>query len=83
MLHGIFFVSVYPMATVYKPSKNTHSLGAWVAQSVKPPTLGFSSVHDLGVVGWIPASGSALSAESAGNYLPPPLLFLSQINKIF
>uniref|UniRef100_A0A452U916 Protocadherin gamma-A1-like n=1 Tax=Ursus maritimus TaxID=29073 RepID=A0A452U916_URSMA len=37
----------------------------WVAQLVKRPTLGFSSGHDLGVLGWIPLVSSILSGESA------------------
>ena len=39
--------------------------GTWVAQSVKCPTLNFSSGHDLRVVRWSPTSGSMLSTESA------------------
>ena len=41
------------------------SRGAWVAESVKHPTLGFSLGHDLVVMGLSPVSGSALSEESA------------------
>ena len=37
----------------------------WVAQSVKPPTLDFSSDHGLRVMRSSPVSGSALSGESA------------------
>ena len=39
--------------------------GAWVAQLVKHPTLGFGSCHDLGVVRLSPALGPALSSELA------------------
>ena len=39
--------------------------GAWVAQSVEHPTLGFSSGHGLRVVRWRPAAGSKFSRESA------------------
>ena len=39
--------------------------GAWVAWLVKHPTLGFSSGHDLMVVGLSPFLGSVLSVESA------------------
>ena len=46
--------------------------GVWVAQSVKCPTLDFSSGHDLRVVGLSPASGSKLSGESAWDSLPLP-----------
>ena len=38
--------------------------GTWVAQSVKHPTLDFSSGHDLMVVRSSPASGSALTTQS-------------------
>lgn len=64
-----------------------------MAQLVEQPTLGFNSDHDLRVLGLHPLSGSALSTESAEDYLllPLPLLLpcshslsLSQIkmNKI-
>ena len=39
--------------------------GAWVARSVKPPTLDFGSGCDLRVVRWSPVPGSALGVESA------------------
>jgi len=59
--------------------------GAWVAQSVKQLTLDFSSGRDLRVLGSGPASGSALSGETASGFsLLCPFshsLFLSQINK--
>jgi len=45
--------------------------GAWVAQSVERPTLGFSSGHDLIVLRLSPASGFARRRESAS--LPLPL----------
>ena len=60
-----------------------------MAQSVKHLTLGFSLVHDLGVLGSSPASGSLLNRESASPSAsaPPPAHvcphFLSQINKSF
>ena len=38
---------------------------ASVAQSIRQPTLDFSSSHDLKVVGWSPVLGSALSIEPA------------------
>ena len=48
--------------------------GAWAAQSVKRPTLGFGSGHDLmGFVGSGPASGSALAAWSLLGILSPSL----------
>ena len=59
-------------------------------QSVKPPTLGFSSGHDPGVVNSSPTSVSVLTAGPAWDSLsllslsaPPPLaqsLCLSKIN---
>ena len=39
--------------------------GPWMVQSVKSQTLGFSSGHDLSILGWSPTSGSVLSVESA------------------
>ena len=39
--------------------------GSWVAQSVKPQTLDFSSGHDLRVERWSPKPSSASSGESA------------------
>lgn len=41
------------------------SCGAWVAQLVKGPVLGFGSDCDLTVVGSSPALGSMLRVESA------------------
>ena len=38
--------------------------GAWVAQFVKGPTLGFGSDHDLMVVRLSPTSGSVLTVWS-------------------
>lgn len=35
-----------------------------MAQSAKPPTFGFGSGRDLGLVRWSPAQGSTLSMES-------------------
>ena len=39
--------------------------GAWVAQPVTHPTLGFDSGHDLRVMRLNPTSGSTLNKESA------------------
>jgi len=39
--------------------------GAWVAQSVKHPTLDFGSGHELRVVSSSPAWGSTLGMELA------------------
>lgn len=53
-----------------KENKNTETIqkvssfgGSWVALSVGDPTLGFTSGHDLRVVGSSPASGSAPRAQ--------------------
>ena len=63
-----------------------------MAQSVKPPTLGFSSGHDLRVLGSSPISESLLSGEYAWRFslslsLPPLAcscsLSIFQINKSF
>ena len=53
-----------------------------MALLVKHPTLGFSSGHDLKVVGLDPVSGSVLSMESAWDFLSsssayPPAQILS------
>ena len=40
-----------------------------MAQSGNHPPLGFSSGHDLVVVGSSPVLGSAFNAESASDYL--------------
>ena len=45
--------------------KITKSQGAWVAQWVEHPTLGFGSGHDLRVMRLSPMSSSVLSEESA------------------
>ena len=64
----------------------SHFGGAWVAQSVKCLTLGFSSGHDLRDLGSSPMMGSMLNAESTCP-LPQLLLLLlytlSQINTFF
>ena len=39
--------------------------GAWVAKSVKHPTLDFGSGHDIRIMRSSPTSGSALGMESA------------------
>ena len=42
-----------------------------MTQSVKWPTLDFSTGHDLRVLGLSPTSGSTVSRESAGDSLSP------------
>ena len=37
--------------------------GAWVAKSVKQPTLDFGLGHDLRAVRWSPSVGSTLGVE--------------------
>ena len=44
-----------------------------MARTVKHLTLGFGSGHDLRVVGSSHTLGSALSVESAGDFLTPSL----------
>ena len=71
-----------------KMLKTVFSWGAWVAQSVKHPTLGYGSGHDLMVYEFEPHVGlHDDSAELAWDslYLPlsaPPLLALSLSLKI-
>ena len=62
--------------------------GAWGAQTVKRPTLGFGSGHDLTVLGFEPRIGlCADSAEPAWDSLPTlslpsPALSVSQDNSL-
>ena len=60
--------------------------GAWVAQSVKCPTLDFGSGHDLGIWGSSPTFGSGFSEGSAWDslplFLPLSLLIHSPSKKI-
>jgi len=58
-------------------------MGAWVAQSVKCPTLDFRSGHDLRVVRSSPVSGSTLGHRACSRFslahspsIPSPLLSL-------
>ena len=60
-------------------SFNMDFRGAWVAQLVEHPTLGFSSGHDLKVVRSSPVSGSVLSGESLS--LHPSSLHALSLNK--
>ena len=62
--------------------RKSHVWGAWVAQSVKGPTLDFGSGHDLTVCGFDPCIRlCADSVEPAWDSLslsdPPPTCFLS------
>ena len=71
------------MFSLYKPALflsvltlhlrlKTHILrGAWLAQSVKRPTLDFGPGCDLMVVGSSPTSGSGLSVKPAWDSLSP------------
>ena len=71
------------------PYIKTNSTGAWKAQSVKYPTLGFGSGHDLMICGIEPMSSSVPnSMEPAWDSLSLPVslpfsLSLSQINKFY
>ena len=49
--------------------------GTWVVQSVKGPTLEFSSGHDLTVRGFEPASVSVLTMRSLLHILSLSLCF--------
>ena len=55
----------------------THSGGAWVAQLVKHPTLGFSSGHDLTVREFQPHIGLHDTAWSLLGILSIPLFLCS------
>ena len=56
-----------------KVKENLRYKDAWVAESVKHLTLGFSSGCDLAAVSSSPASGSALIAQSLLGILCLPL----------
>ena len=63
----------------YLIRRNTQR-GAWVAQSVKHLTLGFSSGHDLAVCEFEPHIGlSAGSTEPAWDSLSPSLAAFSPL----
>ena len=62
--------------TVDGSTKKSKRTGTWMAQSVKYPTLDFSSGHDLRVLGLSPTLGSALIEGSAQDSLPLPLPIL-------
>ena len=51
--------------------------GTWVAQSVKHPTLDFSSGHDLTFARWSPALDSVLTVQSLLEILALPLSLAS------
>ena len=46
-------------------NNNNNNKGAWVAQSVKGPTLDFDSGHDLTVHGFWPHVGLCMSVDPA------------------
>ena len=60
--------------------------GTWVAQSIKPLTLGIGTGHDLRVIGLSPkgstVSGSMLSMESSclSPFAPSPTCALSSLS---
>jgi len=55
----------YFIESMIKNKKYWHPQGAWVAQSVKCPTLDFGSGHDLRVGRLSPILGSVLGVEPA------------------
>ena len=83
-------ISLTAWLSKIKCTSSFWSRGAWVAQSVKRPTLGFGSCHDLMVHGIEPCIGlCADSAKPAWDSLSPvlsapPLLVLLplKINKL-
>ena len=57
--------------------------GSWVAQSVKRPTLGFSSGHDLSVLETEPCIGlHAGSVKPAWDSFSFPITPIPKINKL-
>ena len=69
----------------YKHFRIHKTVRAWVAQSVKPLTLDFSSSHDLTVCEFQPhvrlCTDSAEPAWDSLSLCPSPVRFLSKINK--
>ena len=57
----------------YMKFKKGKQQGAWVAQSVKRPTLDFGSGHDLMVCGFEPTLDSRLTAQNLLGILSPSL----------
>ena len=60
------------MFYIYSTSIKISPRSAWVAQSIECLTLGFSSSHDLAVVGQS-LTGSTLSSETASGSCFPSL----------
>ena len=79
----MFCISIWVAITQIYSILKTHEIcGVWVAQSVKCPTLGFSSGHDLTLMRSSPTSGSALAGRSllgvlSSSLSPPPTLIVS------
>jgi len=53
-LYFYSFIILHRNVCIKPPTKINGPWGPWVAQLVKPPTRGFGSGHDLGVLGWSP-----------------------------
>ena len=51
--------------SLFLDAEDTAVGGAWVARSVKHPTLDFGSGHDLRIMGLNPTFGSALGMETS------------------
>jgi len=61
--------------------KRENPRGAWVAQSVEPPTLDFGSGHDLRVVSSAGSLLGILSPSPSASHPRMRVLSLSQVNK--
>ena len=65
ILSLVMMVKPSEMQLVGSECQSPLLLGAWVAQSVEPPTLDFGSGHDLSIVGLSLALSSVLSMKPA------------------
>ena len=67
--HTTSICTPWPCSVKKQSSLKGEARGAWVAQSVKCPVLGFGSGHDLRIMRLSPTLGAVLSTESPS---PPP-----------
>ena len=73
---------LYFLKCIFSAFLSNHHRGAWMAQLVKCPTVGFSPGQDLMVHGFKPcirlcADSVETAWDSVSSLCPPPLLTLS------
>ena len=79
----ILFLRIFTLWADLPKPKMSNTQGTWVTQLVKHLTLGFSSGHDLWVLGWSPKSGTVLSMESVCPFTPfCPMHFHMELMKL-